>query len=79
MLTCDFCGEEFELDEEVFILMGGRYGISPRTGHGTLIDEAEPMNYHGTCLIQSVLESDAAQETLAGFTQEIQEEVLRAL
>lgn len=79
MLTCDYCGEEFDLDDEVFVLMGGRYGISPRTGNGTLVDEADPTHYHGHCLVHSVMESDAAQEILQGFTEEIQEEVLRAL
>jgi hypothetical protein len=79
MLTCDFCCEEFDIDDEVFVLTGGRYGISPRTGNGTLVDEADPMHYHGHCLIHSVMESGAAQEMLQGFTEEIQEDVLRGL
>tara|TARA_Y100000310_G_scaffold325774_1_gene389797 strand:+ start:3439 stop:3678 length:240 start_codon:yes stop_codon:yes gene_type:complete len=79
MLSCERCGEEFDLDDEVFILTGGRYGISPRTGHGTLVDEEEPTHYHGRCLIYTVMESEPAQEILQGFTEEIQEDVLRAL
>jgi len=77
--SCDFCEIELDLNDEVVMVLRGRFGISPRSGNPTFLEDADrPEYYHVECLAEKVL-CEADGDALERIREQIRDELLEEM